>query len=181
MKELFQKYKTVIRFVALFLGTYLVLSFFYAAYLKYFSSEAFFPDFITNLVAKQSASLLESFGVKTFLAPDTLGQGMLLTIENKYSVSIVEGCNAVSVIILFVSFIIAFAENFKKTFLFLFAGAVLIYIVNILRIAILTVAFYKYPNYENMLHGVVFPGIIYTMVFVLWMVWVWMLKPQKEA
>lgn len=181
MKELFQKYKTVVRFVTLFLGTYLILSFFYAAYLKFFSSEVFFPDFVTNLVAKQSSSLLESFGVYTFLSPDNLEEGMLLTIENKYTVGIVEGCNSISVIILFISFIIAFAENFKKTFLFLFAGTVLIYTVNILRIAILAMALYKYPNYENILHSVVFPGIIYTMVFVLWMIWVWMLKPQKTV
>jgi exosortase family protein XrtF len=104
---------------------------------------------------------------------------MLLTIDGNYTVNIVEGCNSISVIILFVAFIIAFAENLKKTVLFLFAGAVLIYIVNILRIAILTVALYKYPQHENILHSVVFPGIIYSMVFVLWMVWVRMLKPNS--
>jgi exosortase family protein XrtF len=80
---------------------------------------------------------------------------------------------------LFVAFVIAFAEKFKKTVLFLFAGAVLIYIVNIVRIAILTVALYKYPQYEDILHSVVFPGIIYSMVFILWMVWVRMLKPNS--
>ena len=181
MKELFKKYKTVIRFVVLFLGTYLMLSFFYAIYLKFFSGEKYFPDFITNLVAKQSASLLQDFGIGCFLTPDNLEQSMLLTIENKYSVGIVEGCNSVSVIILFFSFIIAFAENFKKTFLFLFAGAVLIYIVNIIRIAILVVALYKYPKYEDMLHSVVFPGIIYSLVFVLWMLWVRMLKPKSAV
>lgn len=176
MKELFKKYTTVIRFVVLFLGTYLILSFFYAIYLKLFSNETYYPDFITNLVAKQSASLLQDFGVSCFLTPDHLEKGMLLTIENKYSVGIVEGCNSVSVIILFFSFIIAFAENFKKTLLFLFAGAVLIYIVNIIRIAILVDALYKYPKYEDVLHSVVFPGIIYSLVFVLWMIWVRVLK-----
>ncbi len=178
MKELFKKYKTVIRFVVLFLGGYLILSFFYAFYLKVFSGETYFPDFITNLVAKQSASLLQDFGISSFLTPDNLEQGMLLTIENNYSVVIVEGCNSVSVIVLFFSFIIAFAENFKKTFLFLFAGAVLIYIVNIMRIAILVVALYRYPQYEDILHSVVFPGIIYSLVFVLWMIWVRMLKTK---
>ena len=104
---------------------------------------------------------------------------MLLTIDNSYTVSIVEGCNSISVIILFVAFIVAFAENFKKTVLFILAGAVLIYIVNLLRIAILVVALYKYPQYENVLHSVVFPGIIYSLVFILWMIWVRMLKPNS--
>ncbi len=179
MKELFKKYKAVVRFVVLFLGTYLLLSAGYGLYLKTSVNGNYFPDFITNLVARQSAAVLDTFGYSATLTPDTVVQGMLLTIDGNYTVNIVEGCNSISVIILFVAFIIAFAENLKKTVLFLFAGAVLIYIVNILRIAILTVALYKYPQHENILHSVVFPGIIYSMVFVLWMVWVRMLKPNS--
>ncbi|MGO3182379.1 MAG: exosortase family protein XrtF [Aequorivita sp.] len=178
MKELFKKYKTVVRFVVLFLGTYLVLSILYALYLKASAKSGYFPDFFTNLVARQSGAVLDGFGYSALLTPHKLGGGMLLTIDNDYSVSIVEGCNSISVVILFVSFIIAFAESFKKTLLFLLAGAVLIYVVNILRIAILVVALYKFPEYENLLHSVIFPGIIYGMVFVLWMVWVRMLKPK---
>ncbi len=181
MRKLFRKYKSVIRFVILFLGTYLVLGFLYSVYLNASENGAYFPDYITDLVAKQSAATLDGFGYNSVLRKDSLGQGMLLTIDNKYTVSVVEGCNSISVIILFVAFIIAFAENFKKTLLFIFAGAVLIYIVNIIRIAILTVALYKFPQYENILHSVVFPGIIYSMVFILWMVWVRMLKPTSAT
>lgn len=180
MKELFKKYKIVVRFVVLFLGTYLVLSILYALYLKISINAGYFPDYFTNLVARQSAAVLESLGYNSYLTPHELEDGILLTIDNKYSVSIVEGCNSISVVILFVAFIIAFAENFKRTLLFLFAGAVLIYVVNILRIAILVVALYKYPGYENILHSVIFPGVIYSMVFILWMVWVRMLKPKTS-
>ncbi|MDN3724500.1 exosortase family protein XrtF [Aequorivita sp. SDUM287046] len=180
MRKLFLKYKSVIRFIFLFLGTYLLLGILYSIYLKLSETGSYFPDLITNLVAKQSAALLDNFGYNSILYKDSLSEGMLLTIDKKYTVNIVEGCNAVSVIILFIAFIIAFAEKFKKTFLFLFAGSVIIYAVNILRIAILTVALYKFPQYESMLHSVVFPGIIYSMVFILWMVWVWMLKPKSH-
>ncbi|MBG42571.1 MAG: exosortase family protein XrtF [Aequorivita sp.] len=179
MKKLLEKYKTVIRFVVLFMGSYLLMSVLYGLYLKVSENGNYFPDFVTNLVAKQSSAVLDAFGYNSILVPDSIAQGMLLTIDNKYTVNIVEGCNSISVIILFIAFIIAFAENFKKTLLFLFAGVVLIYIVNLLRIAILTVALYKYPQYENLLHSVVFPGIIYSMVFILWMIWVRMLKPNS--
>ncbi len=161
-----------------FIGAYLALSLLYALYLKLSFNSGYFPDFVTNLVARQSAAVLEGFGYNARLIPNKVGQGMLLTIDSKYSVSIVEGCNAISIVILFVSFILAFAENLKKTLLFLFAGIVLIYVINILRIAILTVGMYNYPQYENVLHSVIFPGIIYGMVFLLWMVWVKMLKPE---
>lgn len=164
----------------LFLGTYLMLSILYALYLNASPRTGYFPDFFTNLVARQSGAVLESFGYSSHLKPYEFGGAMLLTVDNKYSVSIVEGCNSINVIILFVSFIIAFTENLKKTLLFFLAGAVLIYGVNILRIAILVVALYRFPQYENLLHSVVFPGIIYGMVFILWMVWVKMLKPQTS-
>lgn len=181
MKELFKKYKSVIQFLVIFLGTYLVLSALYAYYLKVSVSGGFYPDYITNLVARQSAALLEAFGYNAVLEVDTVRKGVLIIIDNYYAVNIVEGCNAASVIILFVSFIISFAEKFKKTFLFLLAGAVLIYIVNIIRIALLTIALYKYPEYQEELHSVVFPAVIYGMVFILWIVWVKTLnaKPSK--
>ncbi len=181
MKELFKKYKSVIQFVVLFLGTYLVLSALYAYYLKVSVNSGFPPDYLTNLVARQTAALLNSFGYDASLEFSSLRKGMLVVIDNKYAVNIVEGCNAASVIILFVSFIISFAEKFKKTFLFLLAGAVLIYVVNILRIALLVIALNKYPEYQEVLHSVVFPAVIYGMVFILWIVWVRTLnaKPSK--
>ena len=135
----------------------------------------YYPDFITNSVAKQSSELISSFGYEAEVLPHDTETSMKLYINQTYLARIVEGCNAISIIILFIAFIISFAENFKKTFLFLFAGATLIYAVNILRIAILAIAIYKYPEYSDTLHGVVFPAIIYGMVFLLWMIWVRML------
>jgi len=156
-----------------------VLGILYSVYLNISENGVYFPDLITNLVAKQSAAVLDTFGYSNFLVVDPIDQGMLIAIDRKYIVNIVEGCNAISVIILFIAFIIAFAEKFKKTLLFLFVGYVLIYGVNIFRIVLLTVTLYKYPQYEKILHSVIFPAIIYGMVFILWMVWVRMLKPNK--
>ncbi len=179
MKELFIKYRNVVRFVLLFLGSYLLLSFGYAKYLNFSASGKCAPDFITHLVAQQSKWILEAFGYSAQLKHDALGQGMLLIFNQSYTVSIVEGCNSISVIILFFAFIIAFAESFKKTILFLLAGAVLIYIVNLLRIVILVVALYNFPQHKDILHSVIFPGIIYGIVFILWMLWVKLLKPNS--
>ena len=181
MKALLKKYKSVVLFIVLFLGTYLILSTIYSFYLKASVSSGFYPDYITNLVARQSAAILDALGYLIVMEEYEGRVGMLIIIENAYAVNIVEGCNSASVIILFVSFVISFAEKFKKTVIFLLAGAVLIYIVNLLRIVLLTVAAYKFPEYQEMLHSVVFPAIIYGMVFILWIVWVRMLndKPAK--
>jgi exosortase family protein XrtF len=44
--------------------------------------------------------------------------------------------------------------------------------MNVLRIALLSVALYYHPDQEALLHGVVFPLIIYGFVFGLWILWV---------
>lgn len=180
MKSLFTKYKGVVRFVLLFLGTYLLLSFGYSIYLKASEGGFYHPDFVTHLVAKQSTSILLGFGIDAEIVAHKTKPQMVLKINKKYLASIIEGCNSISVIILFVAFIVAFAEKIKKTLLFILAGAVLIYGVNIIRIVILSIALSKYPEHEKILHGVVFPAIIYGMVFLLWMIWVRNLIPKKD-
>jgi exosortase family protein XrtF len=181
LKNLLVKYASVIRFVVLFLGTYLVLTLFYVAYLSWSKGGAYAPDFITNLVAKQSSMLVQAFGYNAFIVPHEVQPSMKLMVEGRYLARIVEGCNALSIIILFISFVVAFAKQLKTTLLFLLGGVVLIYAANVIRIAILAVALYEYPSKEHLLHGVVFPGIIYGMVFLLWMLWVRGLRIKNKA
>ena len=84
---------------------------------------------------------------------------------------VVEGCNAISIAILFVSFIVAFAGKLKPTFLYALSGIFIIHVCNILRIGLLSVLFYEIPSYKTVLHGVVFPFILYSIVFILWIIW----------
>ena len=85
---------------------------------------------------------------------------------------VIEGCNAVSVMILFAAFVFAFSTQWKKTLLFILFGIVLIHVLNVIRIALLSFALYYYPQYEEILHGTIFPLFIYGVVFVLWILWV---------
>lgn len=181
MKTLLKKYRPVLRFVALFMGTYFLLSLCYYFYLNFSENSIYPPDPITNLVAKQSNDLINAFGYTAHVVPHTTKPTMKLIVEGKFVAQIIEGCNALSIIILFIAFIIAFAEKLKKTLLFIFAGTVLIYAVNIIRITILAIALYEWPQHKDLLHGVVFPGLIYGMVFILWVVWIRMLKMNVKA
>jgi len=172
LKSLFIKYKSVVRFVLLFLGTYLLLLFIYSLYLSFSKGGNYQPDFITNLVANQSKAIITGFGYTAEVIPHSSQTSMQLFINNKYLAEIIEGCNSISVIILFISFIIAFAQKFKTTIFYILAGCVLIYGVNLLRIAILAIALHKYPQHQEFLHSIIFPAIIYGMVFLLWVYWV---------
>jgi len=99
-----------------------------------------------------------------------------------YVSRIVEGCNAFSIIILFLSFIIAFSGPLKSTILFGLFGSVLIYSVNILRIIAISILFDRFPEHKNILHDLVFPSIIYGLTFILWVTWVkYFSKLNKNA
>lgn len=178
LAELISKNKAVIKFLLIFFGTYIALALIYKLYL-YVSvpSELYYPDFITHIVALQSEELIRFFGYNSFIFPanlysDDAPHSMRIWIENKGIVQIVEGCNAISVIILYLSFILAFYSGLKKTLIYILAGSVIIYILNIIRIALLAIGIYHYPEYTEFMHGTLFPVFIYGVVFLLWIFWI---------
>ncbi|MDQ7917362.1 exosortase family protein XrtF [Mesonia sp. MT50] len=181
MIELIKKNKAVVKFLLLFGGTYMLLALGYQAYLTHFSSEKYYPDYVTHLVSYQSKYVAEALGYEVRVAPHPTDLSMKFIINNEYVARIVEGCNAISVMILFVAFIIAFHSNFKKTFLFGLTGAILIYALNIIRVALLCIGIHEYPEYASFLHDIVFPGFIYGLVFLLWMLWVRMNTKTKTT
>lgn len=172
MKALLIKYKSVVKFILTFLIVYISLSVAYKLYLDFSDGSKFYPDYFTNLVTKQSQILLQELGYSIEVLPHPDEPSMKLIINNKYVARIIEGCNSISIIILFVSFIIAFSGKLKTTIIYALIGSVLIYIVNIIRIVILSIGLYHYPWRKETLHTVVFPAIIYGLVFLLWMFWV---------
>lgn len=172
MKTLFIKYKLVIKFILTFLLVYGLLSVVYKFYLQFSNGAVFYPDFMTHLVSVQTEALLHTLGYQVQMLPHPNEPSMKVILNGKYLARIIEGCNGISVIVLFVSFIVAFSGQWKTTFFYLLAGSVLIYAINLLRIVFLTISMYHYPAYEDVLHTVVFPGIIYGLVFLLWIFWV---------
>ncbi|MGS2725075.1 exosortase family protein XrtF [Psychroserpens sp. BH13MA-6] len=172
MKALLLKYKSVIKFILTFLSVYMVLTIAYKLYLDMSEDSIYYPDYITNLVARQSQLLIETFGYDAQIIPHEEEPSMKLLVNSKFVARVVEGCNSVSVIILFLSFIVAFAGKFRMTFFYILSGSVLIYTINLIRIAILSIGLYNYPWRRDLLHTVIFPMIIYGMVFLLWMFWV---------
>ena len=172
MKALLIKYKAVIKFILTFLLVYIGFSVLYSWYLDASDGSEFYPDYITNLVSLQTESLINALGYNAEVQPHTDEPSMKVIVNGNYLGRVIEGCNSISVIILFISFIIAFSGKLKTTVLFILSGCVLIYVVNLLRIILLSIGLYHYPEKQHILHTVVFPAIIYGMVFLLWIFWV---------
>lgn len=172
MKKHILQYKPFLIFLLKFFLSYLILTALYQFYLNSFDSSSFEVDSITEIVSVQTQQTIELFNYTSHLEPHSKQNSNLLFVEEKNVARVVEGCNAISVIILFIAFVIAFKGNWKKTVLFILAGSILIYLLNIVRIALIAIALYHYPQHEHLLHGVIFPLFIYGVVFLLWVIWV---------
>lgn len=172
MKKYIILYKPFLLFLGKFLLTYFVLNFVYQSYLGQFDANKNETDGFTILVAKQTEALMLFFNCEVSTTPNPREPSVILNYNQKPMARIIEGCNALSIIVLFVSFIIAFSGRIKHIILYLIFGSILIHILNVLRITLLCVLMYYYPKQQHILHGVVFPLIIYGVVFVLWLIWV---------
>jgi exosortase family protein XrtF len=170
LENYFQRNKHFLLFLGKFFLTYLLLTVLYQLYLNSFEGVKLDP--ITKIVANQTEWVLKIADGSSFTEDDPSNQFVRLFYKNVYIGRIIEGCNAMSVIILFVSFVVAFSGRAKQTLLFLLAGSLIIYILNIFRIAVLVMLLYLYPAQEHLLHGVLFPLVIYGIVFILWVIWV---------
>lgn len=168
MKELILKHKGVLKFLAVFTTSYIILYVLYVVFLKFSSS----PDVFTKLVSEQSIYILNQLNYNTTSEVNSSYEGIKLFINQKHIASIAEGCNALSIMILFVAFILAFAKSVQKTLTFCLFGLMFIHIMNVFRIVILIISIYNFPKYSEPLHSIIFPGIIYCSVFILWMIWV---------
>ncbi|WKL47133.1 exosortase family protein XrtF [Flavobacterium pectinovorum] len=170
MRKYLLQFKPFLIFISTFFGVYILLTVIYKFYLNSFEINDI--DGITNVVGDNVNQLMHLFNcdIKIF---KSIGNPCLEVWYNKiYIVRIVEGCNAVSVIILFVSFVVAFSGKFKTTLFYILFGILIIYLLNVIRIALLTVLLFHFREKEHILHGVLFPLVIYGVVFILWIIWV---------
>lgn len=170
MKKYLVQFKPFLIFVGIFFMTYIVLTILYKYYLN--SYEAPDLDGITKMVSSSTDWLLQLFNYDVRVVKYPQKPWTKVFLNGVYLADIIEGCNAVSVMILFVSFVAAFSGKLKETTLFIVLGVLSIYVLNVVRIAFLTVLLFYFPKQNHLLHGVVFPLIIYGYVFILWIFWI---------
>ncbi|PWA06609.1 exosortase family protein XrtF [Flavobacterium psychrotolerans] len=184
MKTYFKQYRPFFVFLIKFFSVYVGLTLLYQFYLNQFDNLILFQvDDFTQLVARQVQKTLLFFNYDSSLELHDNQASVKLFLNQVYVARVVEGCNALSVMILFTAFIVAFSGRWMHTALFVVAGCILIHVLNVLRIALLCLALLHYPEQEHLLHGVVFPLFIYGVVFGLWVIWVnkFSLHAEKNA
>lgn len=178
---IWQKNRPFFLFLIKFGLSYLILSVGYWLYLSQYDEAAFEADGMTALVARQSEKVGLLMGEDVYIKPHLKQAAYKFYVNNKSVARVVEGCNAISVMILFTAFIIAFSTTFKKTFLYIIGGLLVIHILNVVRVALLSLGFYYYPEHKELMHDIFFPLFIYGVVFALWVLWVMKFSGNAKA
>lgn len=172
LKIISTPYKPFFVFLIKFLLFYIAFAFGYKMYLNAYNADQHEVDYFTELVANQTSHFMSFFAEQVQFIKHDFEPSIKIIYKDRYLARIIEGCNAVSVMILFAAFVFAFSTQWKKTLLYMASGVLLIHVLNVIRIGLLSFALYYYPQYKELLHGTVFPLFIYGVVFILWILWV---------
>lgn len=162
-------FKPVLGILLRFIIIYLVLLFAYQFFLNSFQKEGLDP--FSRMIAEQVRYFQNAIGFPTQLYNDVKNEQVWFYVRKEYPTRMVEGCNAVSVMILFVAFVFAFYKGIK-TFVFVILGLILLYIMNVLRIVGLNIVVLDYKEYSKIAHDYAFPAVIYGTVVILWLIWI---------
>jgi exosortase family protein XrtF len=163
-----KRYKPTILFLLKFVLINAVLTQLYSYYLESFP----LTDSFTYEVAVESSNFAKVLGFDSYIVQDEYEASVQFFLDDVFRVKIVEGCNGIAVMILFLSFIIAFGGRLIDILLFIPVGILLIHLSNIVRITLLVYIYVYNYDYANFFHDYIFPSIIYGMVFILWVIWV---------
>lgn len=176
MKELIKQYKDSLLFIVKFVGLYLVLNTAYGFFVEYYETR---PDPITSMVTNHVAIGLSLFHDHIDTVPDLREPNIHLQLNRENVVSVFEGCNSINVMIVFISFLIAFKGSVQATVIFACLGLIAVYIINLIRVGLLFEVAYYYPQHLYFFHKYLFTGIIYLIVFAIWYVWIQRVRSEK--
>lgn len=151
-----------------------------AAYLLFLMPHRTLDEPLTHSVGTSTAGLLNLFSRgRPFSAKEAGASleldggviyGNVMDIyqhENK-TLRIADACNGLELLVLYAGFIIAFPGRLSRKLGFVAAGFLLIYLINIIRCAILVEIFLHYNAYLDFSHHFLFTFIVYAFIFLLW-------------
>lgn len=162
-----KQYKFLTRFLISAFVLYLAWFFLYESWLKPMG----IPDqALTRQTSEVGAYLVNSLGYdisfyhKAHMSHYYLGSQRLIGIAHE--------CNALVLFVLFAGFIISFPGSWLRKLWFIPIGMLAIWLVNIGRVAALTLIQIHYPSALAFNHKYTFTILVYAFIFGLWMFWV---------
>ncbi|WP_338767122.1 exosortase family protein XrtF [Bernardetia sp. ABR2-2B] len=155
----------VLRFVILFVVIY---GSWYLLYELWLAENTPVDRILMTWVGQSSAKLLNWLGFEA--SYQALAHTVYL--KSMACVSVGAPCNGLALFALFASFIVATPVSIKPKLLFIPLGIIVIFLLNVIRIAALTLNFKYYPETVDINHHYVFAFFVYGVTFWIWIIWV---------
>jgi exosortase family protein XrtF len=114
--------------------------------------------------------ILNLLGYKTFASKE-VNDFQVFGIDGSNGVWIGGPCNGITLMFLFAIFVIAYPGNIKNKVWYIPLGILIVHSINILRIIVLALIAFYYPQYLDFNHTYTFTFLAYSAVFGLWMLW----------
>ncbi len=150
-------------------------------YILFFLQQRTIDQPLTHIVGNQSAWVLNKIYYSTaYAALDTINtqyyEGVVSSTpvctiyKNGLTVMhIADGCNGLELFVLYMGFIVSMPASVKRKISFIIIGVVLIHLVNVFRCVGLCMLVQYLHQYFDIAHHYIFKMIIYSIVFLLWM------------
>jgi len=122
-------------------------------------------SFLTDTVIKGTTAGL------TILGYDTRGEGDMVFIDNQPVVLVADACNGLELFALYIGFLLCFPGKWKYKVIFIPAGIILIYLINVIREIVLALNYKFFQNTFDFNHKYTYVFIVYIFVFAIWRFW----------
>ncbi|MBS1490501.1 MAG: exosortase family protein XrtF [Bacteroidetes bacterium] len=167
--KLITENKKSLFFLVTFVGSYLVLNTLYGFYIQHYYPGS---DPFTRAVSAQVVWVLSLFDSSVAAFPSQFSEYIPIANDRENMIYVFEGCNSLNVMIVYISFLLAFKGTSRLFILFAGMGTAVIYVLNVARIVLLYAVAFYFPERLYFFHKYLFTVFIYIAVFVLWFFWV---------
>lgn len=151
-----------VKFVLKVLVIYIV---WYLVYEMWLLPEGSLDRWVAVNIVETTAGILKLFSYDVYTA------GRVIGLDTAPGILLVDGCTGISAIGLFIGFIIAYPGKWVPRLSFIVIGIGVIYLVNIIRIAVLAVTQVQWPEFFGFTHDYSTTAIFYLVIFALWIIW----------
>ncbi len=130
-----------------------------------------FPDgVLTNVTAYSTEKLLSLFynNVSTLYPHRVDRKAATILIDGHKIISVADPCNALDIYVLYLSFLFCFPADWKRRTKFIVFGIAYIFVLNVIRCAIIAWMNIHYRGWVEISHHYIFTTALYLLVFYVW-------------
>lgn len=166
------RYQSVFQFLLKGLAIYGI---WYVVYDLYLLPDGRLDEWLSVNVANVRAFLMGALGF------EAVADYRSVLMAGVPGVKIINGCNGLTTIGLFIGFVAAFPGSWKRRLWFIPLGILVVYLANIFRVLVMLGLQLYWPAAFDPMHSFGMTTFFYVVVFGLWMAWVHLNEDQLSS